>query len=164
MAPPPEVLSLVETTGSDLRNAGGALPPHIATGVLGLIERLPPGEGLCHGDLHPGDVIMTPGGPRIVDWHGATRAPPGFDLACSHVILAEFAPTMVADPQRPRAVNAALQSEYARLADMPLVALAAVIKSYLPIVCARALLGPAGSPALRERLLRQVEAALRRAE
>jgi hypothetical protein len=63
-----------------------------------------------------------------------------------------------------RAVNAALQSEYARLAGMPLTALTAAIEPYLPIVFARALLGPAGSPALRERLLEQVESALRPAD
>jgi aminoglycoside phosphotransferase (APT) family kinase protein len=53
-----------------LRNSGGALPQHIATGVVTLIERLSPGDGLCHGDLHPGNVIMTPDGPKIVDWQG----------------------------------------------------------------------------------------------
>ena len=118
IAPPPDVLSLLETTSSALRDSGGALPQHIAAGVLTLIERLSPGDGLCHGDLHPGNVIMTPDGPKIVDWQGATRAPPGLDLACSQVLLAEFAPTMVADPERPRAVNAALQSAYARLAGI----------------------------------------------
>jgi aminoglycoside phosphotransferase (APT) family kinase protein len=161
VAAPAEILSLLETTSGELRNSDGALPEHIATGVLTLIERLAPGDGLCHGDLHPGNVIMTPDGPRIVDWQGATRAPPSFDLACSQVLLAEFAPTMVADPDRPRAVNAALQSEYAELAGVPLAALTAAMSPYLPIVSARALLGPAGSPALRDRLIRQVEAALR---
>jgi len=75
IAPPPEFLSLRETTTGALRDSGGALPDHIATGVLTLIERLSPGDGLCHGDLHPGNVIMTPNGPKIVDWQGATRAP-----------------------------------------------------------------------------------------
>jgi Ser/Thr protein kinase RdoA (MazF antagonist) len=39
-----------------LRLSGGTLPNHIAAGVLALIERLPPGDGLCHADLHPGNV------------------------------------------------------------------------------------------------------------
>lgn len=120
IAPPPEILSLLETTSGALRNSGGALPDYIATGILILIGRLAARDGLCHGDLHPGNVITTPDGPRIVDWQGAIRAPPGLDLACSHVLLAEFAPTLADDPERPRAVDAALQSEYARLAGMPL--------------------------------------------
>ena len=61
-------LSLRDWMDGSLRRSGGAVPEHIATGILALIERLPPGDGLCHGDLHPGNVIMTADGPRIIDW------------------------------------------------------------------------------------------------
>ena len=64
IAPPPDVPFLLETMGGALRLSGGMLPEHIATGILTLLERLSPGDGLCHGDLHPGNVIMTPDGPR----------------------------------------------------------------------------------------------------
>ena len=67
----------------------------------------------------------------------------------------------VADPERPRAVNAAVQSDYARLTGMSPATLTAAMEPYLPIIYVRVLLGPAASPALRERLLRRVEAALR---
>ncbi len=66
----------------------------------------------------PGNVTMTADGPRLVDWTGAVRAPAAFDLACGHIILVEVAPEFIDDPQRPRAYNAAAQSEYARLAGM----------------------------------------------
>ncbi|HEY7576643.1 MAG TPA: phosphotransferase [Acetobacteraceae bacterium] len=160
-APSPDVLSLRDTEAGSSRLSGGKLSEHIATGVLALIERLAPGDGLCHGDLHPGNVIMTADGPRLIDWGGATRAPAGLDLACCHFIHSELAPEGVPDPERPRAVNAAMQSEYARLAGMSPAALTAAMEPYLPIVHVRVLLGPAGSPALRERLLQRVEAALR---
>ncbi len=62
--PPPDVLSLHEYLDESFRLSGGMLPKHFATGILGLIERLPPGGGWCHGDLHPGNVIMTAEGPR----------------------------------------------------------------------------------------------------
>jgi Ser/Thr protein kinase RdoA (MazF antagonist) len=65
---PPDVLSLRDTMAGSSRLSGGMLPRHIATGILTLIERLVPGDGLCHGDLHPGNVIMTTDGPRIIDW------------------------------------------------------------------------------------------------
>jgi hypothetical protein len=162
-APPPDVLSLRDWMGGTLRLSGDMLPKRIATGILTLIERLSPGDGLCHGDLHPGNVIMTADGPRLIDWGGATRAPGGLDLACCHVILCELAPETVADPERPRAVNAVVQSEYARLAGMSATALTAAMEPYLSIVRVRTLLGPAGSPALRERLIRHVEATLRAA-
>ena len=67
----------------------------------------------------------------------------------------------VADPGRPHAVYAAVQSEYARLAGMSAAALTAAMEPYLSIIRVRALLGPAGSPTLRERLIRRVEATLR---
>jgi len=162
-ASPPDVPSLRDSMDGQLRFSGGMLPEHIATGILTLIERLAPGDGLCHGDLHPGNVIMTTDGPRLIDWAGATRAPAGLDLACCHVLLCELAPESVEDPERPRAVNAAVQSEYARLAGVSPATLTAAMEPYLPIIHVRVLLGPAGSPALRERLIRHVEATLRSA-
>jgi Ser/Thr protein kinase RdoA (MazF antagonist) len=134
------------------------VPTHIATGILTLIERLRPGDGLCHADLHPGNVIMTASGPRLVDWTGAVRAPVAFDLACGHIVLIELAPEFIDDPQRPRAYNAAAQSEYARLAGMSQAALTATIESYLPIACVIQLLWGARG-ALRERLIQRIEAA-----
>ena len=77
---------------------------------------------------------MTADGPRLIDWGGAVRAPAAFDLACCHVLLSELVPESVDDPERPRAVNAAMQSEYARLAGMSPAALTAAMEPYLPIV------------------------------
>jgi aminoglycoside phosphotransferase (APT) family kinase protein len=107
MPPPPDVLFLRDFMDSSLRLSGAAVPKHIATGILTLIERLRPGDGLCHADLHPGNVIMTAQGPRLVDWTGAVRAPAAFDLACGHIILTELVPEFIGDPERPRAYNAA---------------------------------------------------------
>jgi hypothetical protein len=103
---------------------------------------------------------MTADGPRIVDWTGAVRAPAAFGLASCHIALTELAPEVADDPQRPRAVNAAAQSEYARLAGVSQAALTAAVEPYLPIVRVFVLLGGA-VPALRERLIQRIEAALR---
>ena len=73
---PPDVLLLRDLMDGSLRRSGGAVPEHIATGILALIERLRPGDGLCHTDLHPGNVIMTADGPRLIDWGGASAHPP----------------------------------------------------------------------------------------
>ena len=88
------------------------------------------------------------------------RAPAALDLAFSHVILSELAPEIADNPERPRATNAAAQSEYARLAGMSLAELTAAMEPYLPIVRTFVLLGSA-APALRERLIQRIEAALR---
>jgi aminoglycoside phosphotransferase (APT) family kinase protein len=157
---PPAVISLRNWVDAWVRSASGTLPPPIAPGILALIERLQPADELCHGDLHPGNVIMTAAGPRLVDWSGPVRAPAGWDLAVSHILLTELAAEVSDDPERPRAVNAAAQSEYARLAGLSSAALRAAIESYLPIVRVMIVLGNA-VPALRERLLQRVESALR---
>ena len=156
--PPPDVPSLRDGMDGTLRLLGGILPRHIGAGILSLIERLPPGDGLCHYDLHPGNVIMTAEGPSIIDWDGAVRAPAALDLACCHVGLSEHAPEIADNPQRPRAVNAALQSEYARLTGMSPAALTAAMAPYLPIARVHLLAGVA--PAQRERLIQRIAAAL----
>jgi Ser/Thr protein kinase RdoA (MazF antagonist) len=132
------------------------------TGILALIERLPPGEGVCHADLHPGNVIITADGPRIIDWAGTVCAPAAFDLGRCHAHLVElvYSPESV-DPAPPSALNAAVQSEYARLADMPPATLAVATESYLPIVRAFTLADRATNPARRARLTLSVEATLR---
>ena len=105
---------------------------------------------------------MTGAGPRIVDRTGAVRAPPILDLGRCHLTLSEFIPDDYEDQGRPRALNVAVQSEYARLAGMSLAALTAGMEPYLPILRAFALAEPCGfNPTLRERLIQRIEATLR---
>ncbi len=163
ISPPPEVISLRDWLGHSMRGSGGRIPEHIATRILPLIPRPAPGDGLCHCDLHPGNVIMTADGPRLVDWLGLIRAPAALDLAACHILLSELTPETVDDPERPRAYNAVMQSEYARLAGMSPAALTAAMDPYLPIVRVFALLGGVW-PNLREQLIQRVEAALRSAD
>jgi aminoglycoside phosphotransferase (APT) family kinase protein len=158
--PPTQEFLFLRDWLAALRLSCGSVPKPIATGILALIERLRPGDGLCHADLHPGNVIMTADGPRLVDWTGAVRAPAAFDLSCGHIVLIELAPEFTADPQRPRAYNADAQSEYARLTGTSQAALMAAMKPYLAVACVIQLLwGTQG--ALRERLIRRIGSALR---
>jgi hypothetical protein len=161
--PPAGVFSLRETMAGSLQLSGSVIPEPIAAGILTLIDRLSPGDGLCHADLHSGNVIMTAEGPRLVDWTSVVRAPAGFELACCHVLLTEVAPELVEDPERLPAVGAAVHTEYARLAGMSPAALTAAMEPYLPIVRVRVVLGGA-VPAMRDRLIQRVEAALSSAD
>lgn len=157
--PPPDVPGVRDWVGSWLQGSRGRLPTHVATGVGALTARLSPADELCHGDLHPGNVIMTAEGPRLVDWSHAVRASAAFDLAQGHMVLADLAAEVADDPERPRAVNAATQLEYARLAGITPAALTAAIESYLPIVRTLFLIGGA-LPAMRQRLLERIETAI----
>ena len=107
--PPQDVVSLRDWIDAASQTSRYILPKHIVTGVLTLIDRLPPGDRLCHADLPPRHVIMTADSPRIIDWACALRASAVFDIARVHVSLSELAPED-ADPEPPRAINAAVQS------------------------------------------------------
>ncbi|MGH3169190.1 MAG: phosphotransferase [Trebonia sp.] len=52
--------------------------------------RAPFGDGtaLLHMDLHPQNVILTAGGPVIIDWEGASRGPGTGDVAMTWVVVA----------------------------------------------------------------------------
>ncbi|MFI6512401.1 phosphotransferase [Streptosporangium sp. NPDC050855] len=47
-----------------------------------------PGNRLLHLDLHPGNVLVTADGPKVVDWANAARGAPAVDAACTWLILA----------------------------------------------------------------------------
>ncbi|WMD08437.1 phosphotransferase [Streptomyces sp. FXY-T5] len=44
-----------------------------------------------HLDLHPENMILTPGGPRVIDWSDAEEGDPGLDRAATAVVLAQLA-------------------------------------------------------------------------
>ena len=44
------------------------VPLNIKSLALGDLDRLPDGNAICHWDFHPGNVIETKAGPKIIDW------------------------------------------------------------------------------------------------
>ena len=66
---------------------GQRLAPAHRAAVLGLLERLPAGSALCHGDFHPANVIMSADGPVIIDWIDAALGNPLADVARTSVVL-----------------------------------------------------------------------------
>jgi tRNA A-37 threonylcarbamoyl transferase component Bud32 len=47
-----------------------------------------PGDRLLHLDLHPDNVILSPGGPFVIDWTNARIGEPALDVALTWVIVA----------------------------------------------------------------------------
>ena len=163
MSPPPEAFHLRGWMDTAFTRSGDIVPKHIASGILALIDRLQqPGDGLCHGDIHPENVIMTADGPRLIDWTFSIRAPAALDHGFTHISLTEFALDVTDNPQRPLAVNAAAQSEYARLSGKPVAALRQAMETWLPIAIVRYFLLMGGPTSERwRRMMQRAEAALR---
>jgi hypothetical protein len=65
----------------------GPLPARNKSPVLAAMRGLAEGTVLCHGDFHPGNVIMTATGPRIIDWYDATSGNPAGDFARTCLML-----------------------------------------------------------------------------
>jgi aminoglycoside phosphotransferase (APT) family kinase protein len=51
------------------------------------LAALPDGTALCHNDFHPGNVLMTPKGPLVIDWDSAGRGDPFGDVACTSRLM-----------------------------------------------------------------------------
>jgi tRNA A-37 threonylcarbamoyl transferase component Bud32 len=51
------------------------------------LRRLPRGAALLHGDLHPGNVLMTIRGPVVIDWFDAAIGHPIADVVRSSLLV-----------------------------------------------------------------------------
>jgi hypothetical protein len=56
-------------------------PPADKRDALDRLAALPDGTALCHGDFHPGNVLVTPRGAVVIDWSSASRGDPLSDVA-----------------------------------------------------------------------------------
>ena len=67
-----------------------AAAPLVGVAVDEVLAALPTGGPLvlCHGDLHPGNVILTSDGPMLVDWFDTGRGDPIADVARSTLLMA----------------------------------------------------------------------------
>lgn len=154
---PAGVLSLKAYMDATVRLAPDALSPRAVAGLFALIDCLPRDDRLSHSDLHPGNVILTDQGPRLIDWIGLRRGGPAYDLACAHFLRTELAPEGLGDPDSQRAFDAAMQAAYAQQAGTPRAQLSAAVAAHLPLARAFFLLGGLPRPPTRARLRRSLE-------
>ncbi|MEX0800241.1 MAG: aminoglycoside phosphotransferase family protein [Dehalococcoidia bacterium] len=83
---PPDVPDLRSKVRRGIEQ-GGALPAEAAERALSLLETLPDGEALCHGDFHPANLLMAPDGPVLIDWANVSRGVPTADVARTVMIV-----------------------------------------------------------------------------
>ncbi|MHC5034553.1 MAG: phosphotransferase family protein [Planctomycetota bacterium] len=69
--------------------AAAALPSELRDAALDSLSGMPEGDRLCHGDFHPGNILMAARGPVIIDWIDATSGNPLADVARTWVIMSE---------------------------------------------------------------------------
>jgi hypothetical protein len=70
----------------DIRNTH-YLSPSLRGKVLELLEALPDGQNVCHGDFHPGNIILAQAGPIIIDWMTACSGSLWTDVARTRLLL-----------------------------------------------------------------------------
>ena len=64
-----------------------ALGGELREKALALLEALPDGQSLCHGDFHPGNILLTRHGPVVIDWMTACSGSQWTDVARSSLLL-----------------------------------------------------------------------------
>ena len=67
--------------------ASDSVPQDIRALALADLDRLPDGDAICHWDFHPGNVIETAGGPKIIDWPNVHSGDRPADVARTLLIL-----------------------------------------------------------------------------
>ena len=65
--------------------------------VLKILESLPEGSALCHGDFHPGNILCSESGAVIIDWLTGNRGDPLADV-CRTLLIIE---SVVLPPETP---------------------------------------------------------------
>ncbi len=71
-----------------MRIASSSLvPPHLAGFALEVLDGLPDGDRLCHGDFHPGNIMMAGATPVLIDWTNVARGDPTADVARTTLTL-----------------------------------------------------------------------------
>jgi Phosphotransferase enzyme family len=65
---------------------------------------------LCHGDLHPKNVILSPKGPVLVDWFDVARGDPCGDVARASLLLSGHHGSAFPTTHLPGASNAVLDA------------------------------------------------------
>lgn len=55
--------------------------------LIAAMERLPDGDALCHGDFHPGNILLAGRGAVVIDWVDATAGNPLVDVARTYLLI-----------------------------------------------------------------------------
>lgn len=85
-AAPVELEPLTDVVSREIMRSD-RVPQEYKDLALAELERLPEGASICHWDFHPGNVIETVEGPKLIDWMSVTRGAAMADVARTLLIL-----------------------------------------------------------------------------
>ena len=85
LVPPVSLPALRDRVTCKIRRASERVDPALVTAL----ELVPSSSvpRVCHGDLHPGNVIMSPTGPMLIDWFDAARGDQVADIARTSLLM-----------------------------------------------------------------------------
>lgn len=113
-----------------------ALPVPLQTVLLAKLDSLPRGDRLCHGDLHPGNILLQADQAVVIDWIDSSLGNPLADVARSSIIaLGAAASHQIPDP-RMKLVVRLFNSIYLRNYFRLLPAGRQEFQHWLPVVAA----------------------------
>ena len=82
---PPELPDLNDDQRYRILEAA-PLPEDLRTAALSVLDDLPSGDQLCHGDFHLGNLMGTWSNPVVIDWGDASRGDPVADVARTYLL------------------------------------------------------------------------------
>ncbi len=114
------------------------LPDDVRDAAIRTLAQLPDDSRLCHGDFHPGNILLGPEGPVVIDWPDVKRGSATADVART-VLLLRGAPRHGSSPLQKHllhlVVRAFLHSylrHYSRLRPLPW----AEMRAWQPVLAA----------------------------
>ncbi len=69
------------------------LPLPVRSRAIDALSALPSGDRICHGDFHPGNILLSSNGEIVIDWIDASRGNPLADVARTSILALGFAAT-----------------------------------------------------------------------
>jgi aminoglycoside phosphotransferase (APT) family kinase protein len=69
-----------------------AIGPAKRARVVEVLDALPVGDRICHGDFHPYNIIGEPGAATVIDWLDATCGAPSADVCRTYVVIFPYKP------------------------------------------------------------------------
>jgi len=111
VAAPADLPGLREVLATRIQDAG--LPSRLRDHARRVLDDLPDGDRLCHGDYHPANVLLAADRVAVIDWPNAARGVPEADHARTMLLLRWAAPLPDTSPVT-RAMIAVLRSALTR--------------------------------------------------